>query len=100
MKFFRETSVRLASQDVPVNAPAIHKTITDIRDRVEPMAAVHLTTLDGVAEVLGVSKRFVQTLIKRKIIPVIRLGRRCNRFDLDRVLAAVKKYEVEEYGRR
>jgi excisionase family DNA binding protein len=59
-----------------------------------------LTDIDGVASALGVSRRYVQSLVKRKVIPVIRLGRRCTRFDLARVLAAVKRYEVIEMGRK
>jgi excisionase family DNA binding protein len=59
-----------------------------------------LTDIDGVAHALGVSRRYVQSLVKRKAIPVIRLGRRCTRFDLACVLAAVKRYEVIEMGRK
>jgi excisionase family DNA binding protein len=55
-----------------------------------------LTDLIGVAKRLGVSKRFVQDLVKAKAIPVIRLGRRCVRFDPDAVLTAVKRFEVKE----
>ena len=55
-----------------------------------------LVTLDVVAQTLGVSKRYVQKLVQRKAIPVIRLGKRCPRFDLNRVLAAVRRFEVEE----
>jgi len=55
-----------------------------------------LTDLIGVARKLHVSKRFVQDLVKAKAIPVIRLGRRCVRFDPDAVLTAVKRFEVKE----
>lgn len=55
-----------------------------------------LTDMIGVAKRLGVSKRFVQDLVKAKAIPVIRLGRRCVRFDPDAVLVAVKRFEVKE----
>jgi len=58
--------------------------------------STRLVTLDVVAQALGVSKRYVQKLVQRKAIPVIRLGKRCPRFDLNRVLAAVKRFEVEE----
>ena len=56
----------------------------------------HLANLQAVARKLGVSKRYVQTLVRRKVIPVIRLGRRCTRFDLDGVMLAVKKFEIHE----
>jgi excisionase family DNA binding protein len=54
------------------------------------------TDLSGIARKLGVSRRYVQTLVRRKAIPVIRLGYRCVRFDLEAVLRAVKRFEVEE----
>ncbi len=98
MKFVRETTTtQLPNHNLHLPNRTGSTSHTGIHHQ-EPHDG--LTDLDGVAHKLGVSKRFVQTLIKRKIIPVIRLGRRCNRFDLDRVLAAVEKYEVEEYGRR
>jgi hypothetical protein len=59
-----------------------------------------LINLDGVAKHLRVSRRYVQSLVRRKIIPVIRLGKRCTRFDLVRVRAAIQRYEIEEFGRK
>jgi hypothetical protein len=56
--------------------------------------ASRLTDIDGVAAALDISRRHVQTLVRRKAIPVIRLGRRCTRFDLDSVMSAVKKFEI------
>jgi len=98
MKFVRETTTtQLPNHNLPLPNRTSLPSHTGTHQH-EPHDG--LTDLDGVARKLGVSKRFVQSLIKRKIIPVIRLSKRCNRFDLDRVLAAVKKYEVEEYGRR
>jgi excisionase family DNA binding protein len=66
------------------------------RDKALPDDSDHLADLRAVARKLGVSKRYVQTLVRRKVIPVIRLGRRCTRFDLDSVMHAVKKFEVHE----
>ena len=57
-------------------------------------------TIDDVAFNLKVSKRHVQSLVRRKIIPVIRLGKRCTRFDLARVQMAIKRYEIIEMGRK
>jgi excisionase family DNA binding protein len=77
--------------------PPISKPVPMVpRDQALPDDSDHLADLSGVARRLGVSKRFVQTLVRRKAIPVIRLGRRCTRFDLDSVLDAVKKFEVHE----
>jgi excisionase family DNA binding protein len=77
---------------MPPLSPAIPEQKRDSRDE-------NLVDLHGVARALGVSKRFVQSLVARKAIPVIRLGRRCVRFDLAAVLAAVKKFEIHEIGR-
>lgn len=58
-----------------------------------------LADLKVVARRLGVSTRYVQQLTRRKVIPVIKLGRRCTRYDLDAVLKAVRRFEVQEIGR-
>ena len=57
---------------------------------------VGLTTLDEVAQNLRVSRRYVQSLVRRKIIPVIRIGKRCTRFDMVRVRSAIQRFEIEE----
>lgn len=77
---------------MPPLSPAVPERKAGSRDE-------NLIDLHGVARALGVSKRFVQSLVARKAIPVIRLGRRCVRFDLTAVLAAVKKFEIHELGR-
>ena len=61
--------------------------------------AERLADLNMVARRLGVSTRYVQQLTRRKVIPVIRLGRRCTRYDLNAVLNAVRRFEVQEMGR-
>ena len=66
------------------------------RNMALPDDSDHLADLQDVARKLRVSKRYVQTLVRRKVIPVIRLGRRCTRFDLDSVMHAVNKFEVHE----
>ena len=58
-----------------------------------------LADLKMVARRLGVSTRYVQKPVRRRVIPVIRLGRRCTRFDLEAVLTAVRKFEIQEQGR-
>lgn len=95
MHFFKEPTTSLAFNHraviSPQPAPKPERKL-DLRDE-------NLVDLHGVARALGVSKRFVQSLVARKAIPVIRLGRRCVRFDLTAVLAAVKKFEIHELGR-
>jgi excisionase family DNA binding protein len=77
--------------------PPISKPVPMVpRDKALPDDSDHLADLQTVARRLGVSKRYVQTLVRRKVIPVIRLGRRCTRFDLDGVMNAVKKFEIHE----
>ena len=80
--------------------PAINKPIP-MRPKNQSLAddSDDLARIVDVARTLRVSKRFVQTLVRRKAIPVIKLGRRCTRFNLDDVLAAVRKFEVQEMGR-
>lgn len=93
MRFVKEPKTESVTHHshAPGSLPAGHP---------ERGAQSHLTDIDGVARSLGVSKRYVHTLVKRKVIPVIRLGRRCTRFDLNHVLAAVKRFEVIEVGRK
>jgi excisionase family DNA binding protein len=91
MKFTKELNPAEDAQ------PPISKPVPMIpRDKALPDDSDHLADLQTVAKRLRVSKRYVQTLVRRKVIPVIRLGRRCTRFDLDGVMNAVKKYEIHE----
>ena len=83
-----------------ITAPPADKPPIAKMEDVPGVRAPALTDLNGVAQNLGVSTRYVQTLVRRKVIPVIRLGRRCTRFDLYSVLAAIRKFEIEEIGRR
>jgi hypothetical protein len=62
--------------------------ITELLDKKELSARLH-TGVRGVEE-----------LIKRKKIPVLRLGHRTVRFDWPKVVAALAKLEVKEVGRR
>jgi hypothetical protein len=48
---------------------------------------------------LGVSARTVDTWISEKRIPFLRLSPRLIRFELNRVLTALGRYEVHEIGR-
>jgi len=91
MKFIKELNQADDAQ------PPISKPVPMVpKDTALPDDSVHLADLQAVARRLGVSKRYVQTLVRRKVIPVIRLGRRCTRFDLDGVMIAVRKFEIHE----
>jgi excisionase family DNA binding protein len=76
--------------------PPISQPVPMIAKSRLPDDSDHLADLQDVARKLRVSKRYVQSLVRRKVIPVIRLGRRCTRFDLDNVMHAVKKFTVNE----
>ncbi len=98
MRFSRELKPTQPLIDIPPLpdiAPPPHKPVP-MRPKIDPILddSERLANLKMVARRLGVSPRFVQTLVRRKVIPVIRLGRRCTRFDLDEVLTAVRKSEV------
>ncbi|HXP85661.1 MAG TPA: helix-turn-helix domain-containing protein [Bryobacteraceae bacterium] len=90
MKFTKQLNPADDAQP-PISKPVPMKPTSPLPDDSD-----HLADLQAVARRLGVSKRFVQSLVRRKAIPVIRLGRRCNRFDLDSVMHAVKKFEIHE----
>jgi len=46
------------------------------------------------AVILNVSERYIDNLVSRHVIPVLRLGRRCVRFDVPQVEEALSKYTV------
>jgi excisionase family DNA binding protein len=60
----------------------------------------HLHSKQEVALAVGVSPRTVDNWMAQKRIPFIRLSPRLIRFDLNRVKAALARYEVKEVGAR
>jgi hypothetical protein len=52
-----------------------------------------------VAQAASASTRSVDNWIRERKIPVVRISRRCVRFHLPSVLAALRKFEVREAGR-
>ena len=94
MKFFKQ--LEQPEDKLPINqtVPMRPKEQAPKVDEGERLADLKI-----VARRLGVSTRYVQQLTRRKVIPVIRLGRRCTRYDLDAVLSAVRRFEVQEMGR-
>jgi hypothetical protein len=63
-------------------------------------AGFGLVTKGDLAKQLKLSVRGIEKLVQRKAIPIIRLSPRCVRFHLPSVLAALRKFEVMEAGRR
>ena len=51
------------------------------------------------AKALSVSARSIDNWQREKKIPFIRISPRCVLFDLARVLAALKRFEIQEAGR-
>jgi hypothetical protein len=51
-----------------------------------------------VAQAASASTRSVDNWIRDRKIPVVRISKRCVRFHLPSVLAALRKFEVKEAG--
>jgi hypothetical protein len=65
---------------------------------VQPEDSLALVTKDVVARVASVSARTIENWMGQRRIPYIRLSRRCVRFHITDVLAALRKFEVKEVG--
>ncbi len=52
-----------------------------------------LLTRKQAADLIGVSERTISNMVKARQIPVLKIGRSV-RFDRDRVLEALAKYEI------
>ncbi|MHA3774892.1 helix-turn-helix transcriptional regulator [Verrucomicrobiota bacterium sgz303538] len=59
-----------------------------------------LCSKEELAREFKVSRRTIEEWMRSKRIPYLRLSPRMVRFDLERVLAALNRYEVKEAGRR
>ena len=60
----------------------------------------HLLTKQELAIALGVSPRTIDNWMAQRRIPFIRISPRLIRFDLNRVKAALARYEIKEVGAR
>jgi hypothetical protein len=58
-----------------------------------------LLTKDDLAKRLKLTRRGVECLVARRLIPVIRISKRCVRFSWEAVRAALAKLEIREVGR-
>jgi excisionase family DNA binding protein len=58
-----------------------------------------LLTKDELAKRLKLTRRGIECLVARRVIPAIRISRRCVRFSWDAVQRALAKLEVKEVGR-
>ncbi len=55
-----------------------------------------LQTKKQIADLLGLKVRGVECLVAARKIPILRISKKCVRFDAERVLAALKKFELKE----
>jgi excisionase family DNA binding protein len=60
----------------------------------------HFLSKQELALIVGVSPRTIDNWMARKRIPFIRLSARLIKFNLERVKAALVRYEVKEVGER
>jgi len=60
----------------------------------------HFLSKQELASVVGVSPRTIHNWMAQKRIPFIRLSARLIKFNLERVKAALARYEVKEVGAR
>jgi len=58
----------------------------------------HLLSKKELAVAIGVSTRTIDNWIAQKRIPFLRLSARLIRFNLERVMAALARYEIKEIG--
>jgi hypothetical protein len=65
---------------------------------VQAADSLTLVTKDVVAKAASVSLRTIENWMGQRRIPYIRLSRRCVRFRITAVLAALGKFEVKEVG--
>lgn len=63
--------------------------------------SLHLLTKEQLRDALNLpSTRMVDELVRRRKIPVLRLGYRTVRFDLAKVQAALEKLELKAIGQK
>ena len=62
------------------------------------MSKGKITNIKGLSEELGPPVRTLRTLQYKRIIPVIKTGHRSCLFDVEKVRAALEKFEVKAVG--
>jgi excisionase family DNA binding protein len=61
-----------------------------------PHTSQQLVTIDTVAIMLSLTKRGVESLVARKVIPAFKISRRCLRFRMSEVEDALVRYRQAE----
>ena len=64
-----------------------------------PVNGDGLVNKRAVSLAISMSTRGVDNLVRERKIPIVRITKRCVRFHLPSVLAALRRYEVIEAGR-
>ena len=57
-----------------------------------------LLKYEELAKETGLTRRHLELLVQRRAIPVLKLSRRCHRFKLSKVQAALDRLEVKALG--
>jgi excisionase family DNA binding protein len=73
------------------------ETGADVKSR-ELIFGRHLLSKKELAVAIGVSARTIDNWIAQKRIPFLRLSARLIRFNLERVMTALARYEIKEIG--
>ena len=81
--------------------PAKSTILTDDRPTRVVMTGSYLLDKRQLAQALGLkSVRLIDMWIKKRMIPVIVGGHRTRLFNLERVLAALERFEIKEVGNK
>lgn len=67
-------------------------------DQSKVRSSAGLLRRKGMAREISLSERHLSELVKRRVIPCIRLGHRCVLFDPIKVRQALGRYEQAELG--
>jgi hypothetical protein len=70
------------------------------KDSLGRTVAHKLVRLEQVSAETGISVRTLQTMMQTRKIPFLRFGHRTCFFEMDRVRAALARFEVSEVGAR
>ena len=76
----------------PQRSPIRHHQAVSARQSSLP----HLCTKKELAELLRVSPRQIENWQAARVIPFIRIGKRCIRYSTERVLEALMRFEISE----
>ena len=71
----------------------------NVSSELKPGKSSGLILKEDLASALKCSPRYIELLMRRKMIPYVKLGKKFVRFRLEAVLRALQKHETIEVGR-